>query len=413
MDSNYFVWIEIEANKRTITNSSLFDQAMEKCRVAGIGSVILSVKDTTGFAIYKSKLAPHYAEYDVVFEKKDYLKECLKIAHSKGLKLYAAIDVFAEGNKRKPHAKMPGIQKKDWQTYVYGLDKEKKPVIKPVTDEAVINTVGNIDDFGEIFVNPADDEVCSYELSLLEEIMQKYAVDGIVLDRARYVGLSSDFGPVTKKKWEQEFGITCNWPEDIYRIKDEGGKLVVEYGDFFGKFLTFRARTIADFIEKVRKLVNSQDRKLEFWDYTGSWYPLYYQVGANWASRNYDAYEYPWIDTQEYKNTGYAEQLDGLLSGFYYPYVTEREAKIANQPAYWYSVEGAARMADSVTQNAVNIVGSLYLDQYRENPKNMTRAIKMCFEKSCGCMLFDLSYLVNNEWWRYVSVKNLVKNSDT
>ncbi|SHO43050.1 GNAT family N-acetyltransferase [Anaerocolumna xylanovorans] len=404
MNSNYFVWIEIEANKRTITNAACFEQAMEKCRAAGIDAVILSVKDTTGFVIYESEIAPHYAEYDEAFEKKDYLKECLETAHRKGLKFYASIDVFAEGNKRKPHEKMPGILRKDWQTYVYGIDEAKKPVIQPVSEKAVINTIGSIDDFGEIFVNPANEEVCSYELSLLNEIMQKYTIDGIVLDRVRYVGLSSDFGPVTKKKWEQQFKDVCSWPEDIYRIKEEKGKLQIEYGNFFGEFLNFRAKTITDFVKRVRKLVDSQDRRLEFLDYTGSWYPLYYHVGANWASKDYDAREYPFVDIQEYKKTGYAEQLDGLLSGFYYPHVTEQEAEEARQPAFWYSVEGAARLAGHVTQNAVTVVGSLFLEQYRENLEDMTRAIRMCFEKSHGCMLFDLSYLVDNDWWSYVSV---------
>ncbi|MDF2611987.1 MAG: hypothetical protein K0R92_3461, partial [Lachnospiraceae bacterium] len=73
MNSNYYIWIEIQANKRTITDAEKFRQAMEKCRNAGIGAVILSVKDTLGFVIYESEIAPHYSEYDEVFEQKDYL----------------------------------------------------------------------------------------------------------------------------------------------------------------------------------------------------------------------------------------------------------------------------------------------------------------------------------------------------
>jgi ribosomal protein S18 acetylase RimI-like enzyme len=279
-------------------------------------------------------------------------------------------------------------------------------VVQPLAEAKELRTIGSIDDFNEIFVNPANDEVCEYELSLMNEIMTKYAIDGITLDRVRYVGLSSDFGPVTKKKWEQHIGRACNWPSDIYRINENDGKLEIEYGDCFGEFITFRAGIIRSFIEKIRKLVDAQPRKIEFWDYTGSWYPLYYQVGANWASKNYDAIEYPWVDTEKYKKTGYAEQLDGLMSGFYYSYVTEQEAKEANQPAYWYSVEGSGRLAYHVTQNSIPIVGSLFLKQYSENLESMTEAVNMCFHRSSGCMLFDLSYLVENDWWRYVTVKS-------
>jgi GNAT superfamily N-acetyltransferase len=182
--------------------------------------------------------------------------------------------------------------------------------------------------------------------------------------------------------------------------------LEIEYGEYFGEFITFRAGIIRNFIEQIRKLVDSQPRKVEFWDYTGSWYPLYYQVGANWASENYEAKEYPWVDPQKYKKTGYAEQLRGLFSGFYYSYVTEQEAEAANQPAYWYSVEGSGRLAYGVTQNTVPIVGSLFLQQYSENLESMTAAVNICFQKSSGCMLFDLSYLIENDWWKYVTVKS-------
>lgn len=406
MKANYSVWIEIQANKRTITDAEKFRQAMEKCKEAGIGAIILSVKDTFGFTIYESEIADHYSEFDEVFERKDYLLSCFEIIHGLGMKLYAAIDVFTEGSTTSKHPKMKALVNKDWQTYVYGINEEHEAVIQPLSEGKKLKTIGSIDDFGEVFVNPANDEVCAYELSLLNEIMVKYPIDGIVLDRVRYVGLSSDFSPITKAKWEQFIGGTCAWPEDIYRINENGDQIEIEYGKYFGDFVTFRADVIRQFIEKVRALVDAQSRKIEFWDYTGSWYPLYYQVGANWASKTYEAKAYPWIDLEKYKKTGYAEQLDGLLSGFYYSYVTEQEAKQANQPAYWYSVEGSGRLAAEVTKNMVPIVGSLFLEQYRDNLASMKEAVKMCFKTSVGCMLFDLSYLVDNDWWQYVTVKS-------
>ncbi len=406
MNSNYYIWIEIEANKRTITDADIFRQTMQKCRNAGIGAVILSVKDTTGFAIYKSKFAPHYSEYDKIFKEKDYLTECLETVHSLGMKCYASVDVFAEGRKENPHPKMPAYQNTSWQTCVYGMNDLNEMVIQPISEKAAIRTEGSIDDFQELFVNPANDDVCEYELSLLKEIMTNYEIDGITLDRVRFVGLGSDFSPVTKRKWEQYIGREHNWPEDIYCFREKDGKQELQYGELFGEFLTFRAGLISSFVERVRRLVDAQQKKIEFWDYTGSWYPLYYQVGANWASTNYKAVEYPWVDEKKYRKTGYAEQLDGLMSGFYYPQVTEQEAEEANQPAYWYSVEGSGRMANKVTMNAVPVVGSLFLAQYQDNLDAMTKAVKMCFQTSTGCMLFDLSYLVENDWWRYISLNN-------
>ena len=47
--------------------------------------------------------------------------------------------------------------------------------------------------------------------------------------------------------------------------------------------------------------------------YTGAWYPTYFEVGVNWASRNYDvSKDFSWA-TPDYKNYGFAE-----LTGFLY-----------------------------------------------------------------------------------------------
>ena len=52
--NNYFVWVEITANTERILDANLFSEAMEKCAQRGIDSVVLSVKDTTGFVLYNS-----------------------------------------------------------------------------------------------------------------------------------------------------------------------------------------------------------------------------------------------------------------------------------------------------------------------------------------------------------------------
>ena len=104
MDQVYEVWIEIQANKKLILDSEKFREAMEKCKKAGMTGIILSVKDTSGFVLYKSSLADHYSEFDGKFAADiDYVAECFKIIRELGMKCYAAFDVFAEGNKKNRH----------------------------------------------------------------------------------------------------------------------------------------------------------------------------------------------------------------------------------------------------------------------------------------------------------------------
>ena len=400
--SHYFVWVEITANRDLILKRERFAEVMERCEKCGIDSIILSVKDTSGFVLYPSQYADHYSKYDERFQEKDYLQQCLEVVHQKGMKLYASFDVFAEGNKKRRHPSMKGLVRKGWMCEVYGLNDEDQPVVQLSTDERPIQTMGSIDDFGEVFVNPANDEVVEYELRLIEEVMNNYQIDGIVLDRVRYVGLNSDFSQLTIDKWKQANDIVGNIDlADIYKLKKTNGKLEIEYGKYFGSFNTFRAQMICDFIGKVRKLVDNARKKIEFLDYTGSWYPLYYLMAANWASPDHLEESYPATNAREYAQTGYVRCVDRMLSGFYYEDVEIREAMEHQKPAYWYSVEGSAYMAYHVTKHEKPVIGSLYLYQYSEQPERIAQAIDMCFRKSDGCMLFDLNYLVRHDWWKY------------
>lgn len=401
---NYYIWVEIEANKQRIIDEEYFKSIIKKCREAGIGSIILSAKDTTGFCIYKSSFVPHYNRFDKDFEYTDYLKTCIDAAHAEGLKLYAGIDVFAEGRVKQRHRLSPGFINTGWQTGMYGINENGKPEIQPIAELNNIRTAGSIDDFSEVFVNPVMEEVRNYELSIIKELVTNYDIDGVVLDRVRFVGLGSDFSNYTKGRFEEFIGKKVpNWPEDIYQLEapqetEKDRNLKVVYGPLFGQWVTFRAGIIKTFIKQVRTMIKESGKNVQFADYTGSWYPLYYLVGANWASEKYVPEEYPWVD-KSYADTGYAEYIDTLLSGFYYTDVTVRDALDKGRPDYWYSVEGSGDMVRKVVGDAVPYVGSLFLQQYENESETFGKAVDMCFEKSGGCMLFDLCYVDGYDWW--------------
>ena len=404
MEKRFAVWVEISANKEWILDLAKFQSVMEKCREIGTTEVILSVKDTTGFALYPSAIAPHYAKYDSAFlPEKDYVEQCFSVIKSLGMKCFAAFDTFAGGNKEKPHPEMPAIAREGFACTVYGLDKDGKAVLRESASAGGLHTVGSIDDFGEIFLNPAKKEVRDYTLSLLREFVEHYHPDGIVLDRVRYVGLSTDFSEESRKQWEKYSAVKDEkWPEDIYTIEKTAEGYREKAGKYFGSFLSFRMQIIHDFMQEVRQLLSAYP-EVEFCDYTGSWYPLYDRVGANWALPSYEGNEFPRCEREKLRKTAYAEEIDTLLSGCYYEEVTILEAREKKRPADWYSVEGAAELAKKVAggRETPRIIDSLFLDQYRKNPRKIAEAIAMCMAHSDGCMLFDLSYLVKENWWEY------------
>ena len=53
---------------------------------------------------------------------------------------------------------------------------------------------------------------------------------------------------------------------------------------------------------KIREEVKAVNPKISFGTYTGAWYPSYYEVGVNFASREYDpSQKFDWA-TPQYKN---------------------------------------------------------------------------------------------------------------
>ena len=389
----YSVWIEIQANKATIADAHQFRAAMRRCAQAGMDAVLLSVRDTSGFALYPSKLASHYSQYDPAFAPGvDYLKQCVEICREEGLALFAALDVFVGGNRNHPQPGMPALLHPEWQAQVYGLDAQGAPCVRPAMDAQGLQTVSSIDDFGELFLDPMHPEVQQYLLDLADELLERYPVAGLVLDRVRYVGFCSDFGPRTRAAVQRLAGDTEGWPESVYRIEE--GRPVP--GPLFDAFRTSRAECIHDFMERMSALVDRFPGRVLL-DYTGSWYPLYDQVGANWASVRHVPEEYGLASIEKYQHAGYAHLVDNLLSGCYYPEITEQEA--AHRPAFWYSVEGAARLAKQVILEDAPVTASLFLDQYRSQPRRIEQAIQMCFAQTGRCMLFDLSYLEQDGWW--------------
>lgn len=396
------IWIEITANNKTIIDENLFRETMIKCRDSGVTGIIMSVKDTTGFVLYSSELAYHYSLYDGDFKAVDYVKNAISTIHELGMEFYAAFDVFAEGNKHNPSELMKGISEPGFECTVYGIDDDGNAQITKSTKADHLHTVGTIDDFGEIFVNPVNMSVQNYELSLIGEFCDLYHPDAVVLDRVRNIGLSTDFSALSRKCFEDYYGEKVNnWPEDIYTIVQTDEGIKEEPGVLFGRFCEYRALVIRNFVKRAFDLAHDKNTKLM--NYVGSWYPLYYQVGANWANYHYVPEEFPWIQNKaKFAQTGYSTDTDVILSGCYYEDISKLDCEKSSKPADWYSVEGAAELTAKVTCNKKHIVDSIFLDQYKECPAKISQAINVCNEHSLGCMIFDLSYIVDRNYWRYM-----------
>lgn len=273
---------------------------------------------------------------------------------------------------------------------------ESKQTIHLDTQDALIR-VGDIGDMHHaIFVNPLHTDVRAHALGVIKEICANYNVDGIVLDRMRYPNLFTDFSDLSRQAFEAHIGKKVeNWPGDIMKRSPYGLDDPI-CGPLFKDWLKFRAQVMHDFVSDARKTVKSIKPKARLGIYVGSWYPVYYDVGVNWGSPTNTAnYEW-WPDG--YETTGYANEVDFICTGCYYANPSRKDATKLGDPE-WMSVEAAAQESVNAVKDDTFVYASLYLLQYHNRPKRLVKAINECLSSSQGCMLFDLVYARDYDWW--------------
>ncbi|MBP2075796.1 alpha amylase family protein [Oceanobacillus polygoni] len=481
------LWYDLSANIHNLDTPEKVANIVEKTANANIDTIVLDVKNYTGFVGYDSDIAPHmstaeipdYGDFPAGY---DLLETVLDEADKYGLEVLANINVFSEGNNTYKDG--PAFDNPEWQSHFYtavqiveakngvtlpldGVNTERGEnqiilftpdeydvspsnrwgvevqvvdgVITQIEDRVATNgealeipengvvlsahgearnwvlenlQVGDTVAYEEsetriipaseypsfsVFVNPVREDVRNYELSIIEELITNYDLDGIVLDRARYSNEHADFSDLSRDKFEEYIGAeVSNWPEDIYEIQLDGTEQTIVEGPLYKEWIEFRAHNIQSFFKDAEDLILSYDDDLLFTTYVGSWYPLYYNEGVNWASKDYKP-EYDWA-SEDYHKTGYAEYLDFLMTGNYYYDVSIEESDASGLP-YWYSVEGSAQLVMEVVDYAAPVYGSLYLQQYEGDPEQFRKAIRTLEDNTHGIMLFDLVYLEMYGWW--------------
>lgn len=396
------MWIDATANFERMSNPDSVIYYLNLCKELGFTDVVIDIKPITGEVLYNSKTAPQMTEWQGFKRNPEYdlLALCIEEGHKAGLKVHASLNIFVAGHNFFDRG--PVYTGKDhWQSVNY-------------TDSGLV-PISKLKHKYSAMTNPLLEEVRGHELNVLREVVSRYPrLDGILLDRVRYDGIEADFSISSRAAFETFLGAKIsNFPADIYSYaKDKEGKIIRAPGSLYKQWLEWRASVIWSFFKEAREEVKKINPRILFGTYTGAWYPLYYEVGANWASDTFDpSLHYDWA-SPGYKNYGYAGLLDIYTTGCYFFEVTMQEvesnnarinqrteAAMGTTREYWYSVEGSAKIAMEVIGNAVPVVGGLYVEQYKDHPEQFTKAVQMCMKKTDGLMIFDLVHIVNYGWW--------------
>lgn len=390
------MWIDAEANYRRFCNADSIDYYMKKIASLGFTHAVVDVRPISGYVLYNSRLAPKVKGAPTHF---DYLAKFIETGHKYGLKVLASMNVFCAGHNYHNDGVIY-TQHPEWASVVY----DPKRGLISITEQK--------HKYGAM-VNPVNPQYQRYIVDIMKELAGNYPqLDGLMLDRVRYDGLQADFSEMSRKAFEEYIGKKVKkFPQDILTWQKRGNRhFKAVPGSLYNKWLEWRAKIITDFMAFARGEVKSVRPDIVFGTYTGAWYPSYYEVGANFASRDYDpSKDFDWA-TPLYKNFGYAELIDLYATGNYYTDITLKDYKgseVWNETdseahsGTWYCVEGSCRHLRQIL-GTNRFLGGLLVDQFYKNPQDLSRSIAQNLKDSDGLMIFDIVHIINKNLWKEV-----------
>lgn len=399
-DKPRYIWVDAAANFPDYANSKeniARDLALAKD--AGFTDIVVDVRPTTGDVLFKTIVVDQvkflYAwvggQYTQIQRTAtwDYLQAFIDEGHRLGLKVHAGINTFVGGNTI------------NGGTGMLYRDKTKESWATQMNTSAGIVSVMATGESTKFF-NPVNEEVQTYLCNLLKDLA-KYNVDGIFLDRGRFLDLKSDFSDYTRKKFQEYMGnvTITNFPEDILAVGSSN--LPTTYPKYLLKWLEFRAKVIHDFMEKARNAVKTVNSRINFGVYVGGWYSTYYEVGVNWASPQFDtSLKYKWA-TKDYKKYGYADMMDQMLIGAY-----ASPLKVSGTTEW--TMQGFCMLAKEKIKDDCKIVAggpdignwdaNNQASQAEEN-RAIVNSVKACMDVCDGYFLFDMIHLKLANQWQY------------
>ena len=248
-------------------------KVFDRMAAAGINVVFFETVNAS-YTIYPSQVAP---EQNPLTRGWDPLKVAVKLAHERNMEIHAWVWVFAAANQA--HNKVLE-QPLDYLG----------PVLSRNPDWGATNKSGGSFDYSQgtkkAFFDPANPEVQNYLLSLYEEIVKNYDVDGLQLDYIRYPFQSQDsnqtygYGKSSRWLFKQMTGV------DPITLNPRGA--------LWEQWTSFKIRQVDTFVSQVSTRLKQIRPQLKM---SAAVFPLeqkerLYRIQQNWEEWGQNQ----WID---------------------------------------------------------------------------------------------------------------------
>lgn len=396
-----YLWIDCPANFMQYANNKA--EIAEDCmRIADIGftDIVVDVRPTCGDVLFKSEVAPSLRRLPRWRNGRawtinrtadfDYLQAFIEAGHKAGLRVHAAINVFVGGWRFG-----------DIKTgMLYKIPSLRQWCSVDVTPQGILNECDNESMIGARFLDPTNKEVHDFLIKLISELAEYKDLDGIVLDRCHYNDASMATGCTdnARRAFAEYLGHEpSRWP-----VFDDPGQLYVPDApdSLEVAWLTFRCKTVHDFIADAEAAVHAVSPKMPFGAYVGAWLSDHYRSGVNWADKAYDLSvqepeSYGWAG-REYNDTGIADLLDYLFVGSY------AEASDIWGDEEW-TMQGFTTLARKRARSTLVISGADIggVEGFQSGGKEalMPDVVHALTGDSGGIFIFDLSHVRRYDYW--------------
>lgn len=417
-------WVDARSNVfgtyGRLNDTANIKTVLDTLQQVGVNGLVIDVKGSSGYTMYPSAYSKQITSLDgkSITAGVDYVGYMIQEARKRNFKVYASIVTFVEGDG----SRSIGTVFDD-----ASFRSKYESIVCDVTGKRVpITSTGR-----NAFVNPAQPEIQTRALNIIKEICTKYTFDGLLLDYCRYTDIDADFSDFSKAEfikyleanYQDNEAKNMKFPQDIVTTwRDNAGQTLPNtLGKYYKKWLMYRCHTIQQFFIKARAAVKSVKPDMKFGTYVGAWYTTYYQVGVNWASKDYDPFNdqelrFDWA-YPKYGETGYAENLDLLMTGNYFT-----QLMLADNPAtaglkyHWWSVEGSLKGGMYITRNKMPLYGSIDMGNVDwKSQADISKTIQYILgNASGGVMLFDVVHIYAPQYNRlkqplWEAVKNGLK----
>lgn len=186
------MWFDAEANFERFSNPDSIDYYLAK--IKSLVSPMLSSMCVPSLVKCCSirSLLPKCVRQGYERKDFDYLGHFIKKAHELGIQVHASLNVFVAGHNYFDRGLVYSTHL-EWASIVY-------------TPEGITSITNEKKKYSAM-VNPVNEEFQTHILNVLKDLVKRYPdLDGLMLDRVRYDGITADFSALSRQKFEAYIG---------------------------------------------------------------------------------------------------------------------------------------------------------------------------------------------------------------